>query len=86
MADLLSRIRRRIDMTTKDFQSDMHFSPRLAMARMCANLCGRAGLRSVAAAAGRKKEEFVHKEWRAMNSSRTKLKFETLNLLTSTAT
>ncbi len=60
MADLLSRIRRRIDMTTKDFQSDMHFSPRLAMARMCANLCGRAGLRSVAAAAGRKKEEFVH--------------------------
>lgn len=59
MSNLYTRVRRRIDMTAKDFRSDMRFSSKLALARMCANLCGRAGLHAVAASAGHKKDDFI---------------------------
>lgn len=59
MASLYSRIRRRIEMTAKDLRTDMHFSPVLAASRMCANLCGRAGLGTIAAAASRKTDAFI---------------------------
>lgn len=59
MADLLTRIRRRIDMTAADFRSDCRFSPKLAGLRMCANLCSRAGLSSIAQSAGRRKDDFI---------------------------
>lgn len=59
MSDLYTRIRRRIDMTKKDLASDLKFSPGFAMARLCANLCSRAGLRSIAAPAARKKDAFI---------------------------
>lgn len=61
MADLYTRIRRRVDMTAKDLRSDLHFSPKLAMARMCANLCGRAGLHTIAQSAARRKDDYVRK-------------------------
>lgn len=61
MANLYARISKRIDMTTKDFRSDMKFSPKLAMARVCASLCGRAGLRSFAEPAARKKDEYIRR-------------------------
>lgn len=61
MANLYTRIRRRIDMTCKDLASDLNFSPGFALARLGANLCGRAGLRSIAASAGQKKDAFIHR-------------------------
>lgn len=59
MAALYTRIRKRIDMTVKDFRSDCHFSTRFAILRMSANLCGRAGLTSIARTAGQKKDEYI---------------------------
>ena len=59
MADLFSRIRKRIRMTTTDLRSDLQFSPAFAAARMTANLCGRAGLSKIANKAGQKKDNFI---------------------------
>ena len=61
MSSLYARITKRIRMVGKDLQSDLNFSPRLAWLRMCANLCARAGLRSVAASAGQKKDAFIRR-------------------------
>ena len=61
MANLYTRIRRRIDMTCKDLASDLKFSPGLALARLSANLCARAGLQSIAEPAARKKDAFVRR-------------------------
>ena len=48
-------------MTRIDFCSDLKFSPKLAMARMCANICGRVGLRRIAVSAGQKKDTFIRR-------------------------
>lgn len=61
MANLYSRIKKRIKMTGIDFCSDLKFSPKLAMARMCANICGRVGLRRIAVSAGQKKDTFIRR-------------------------
>ena len=59
MADLYTRIRKRLDMTLRDFRSDCRFSLRLGALRMCANLCGRAGMTGIAQSAGQKKDAFI---------------------------
>lgn len=46
-------------MTTKEYRSDLKFSLKLAMVRMCANLCSRAGLRTIAASATHKKDDLI---------------------------
>lgn len=59
MADLFTRLRKRMNMTVTDFRRDCRFSLRLAALRMCANLCGRARLSSVAEKAEKKKDDFI---------------------------
>lgn len=59
MADLIGRINRRLRMTVTNFRSDSRFSLRLAGWRICANLCGRAGMASAARYANRKKDAFI---------------------------
>lgn len=59
MANLYTRIAKRIEMTGKDFRSDLKFSPKLAWVRLFANLCGRAGLRFAAAPAAKKQDAFI---------------------------
>lgn len=46
-------------MTIKDFRSDCRFSIRLAVLRLCANLCGRVGVTSIARNAKAKKSDYI---------------------------
>lgn len=61
MADLYTRISKRINMTVTAFRSDCRISAKLALLRMCADLGGRLGLRSISVPASKKKEAFIQK-------------------------